>query len=81
MNAICSHQWIDPNDPLVSRGSCAPVIGPGRREMKAGTTYRCQRCGAMLTPRPHRVHGVIAEVCSVCAYTIESAQHINHCRS
>ena len=47
MNA-CSHQWIDPNDPPIARLPYCPIIGPGRRDMKPGTTYRCQRCGEIL---------------------------------
>jgi hypothetical protein len=47
MNA-CSHQWIDPNEAPSSRTPYSPVIGPGRREMKPGTKYRCQRCGEIL---------------------------------
>jgi hypothetical protein len=81
MKTRCSHQWIDPNDPPLSRAPYLPVIGPGRHEMKLGVSYRCQRCGMTLTTVPHRVRGVIAEVCSVCAYPLESTQHVNHCRS
>jgi hypothetical protein len=47
MNA-CSHQWIDPSEPPSSRVPYSPVIGPGRREMKPGAKYRCQRCGEIL---------------------------------
>jgi hypothetical protein len=61
-----------PNDPLISRLPYSPVIGPRRREMKAGITYRCQRCGETLTAMPYRVRGTIAEVCDVCAYPVES---------
>src|SRR5947208_14356654 len=48
MNA-CPHQWINPEDPQIGRLPYSPVIGPRRREMKPGTTYRCQRCGETLT--------------------------------
>jgi hypothetical protein len=27
-----------------------------------------------------RMRGVIAEVCDVCGYPVESDQHLNHCR-
>ena len=80
IETICSQQWINPNDPLISRLPYSPVIGPRRREMKAGITYRCQRCGKTLTGMPYRVRGTIAEVCDVCAYPVESDQHLNHCR-
>jgi len=30
--------------------------------------------------KPKRLRGVIAEVCSVCAYPLDSDQHISHCR-
>lgn len=48
MNAICSHRWIDPEDPPIQRASYSPILGPGRREMKEGRTYRCQNCGLEL---------------------------------
>jgi hypothetical protein len=76
----CSHQWINPEDPPISRLPYSPVIGPSRREMKPGTTYRCQRCGETLTV-PRRIAGVIAEVCDTCSYPVESDQHVKHCRS
>jgi hypothetical protein len=44
----CSHQWLDPSEPPSSRAPYSPVIGPERREIKRGTTYRCQRCGEIL---------------------------------
>jgi hypothetical protein len=47
MNA-CSHQWIDPSEPPINRAPYSPAIGPGRREMKPGAKYRCQRCGEIL---------------------------------
>jgi hypothetical protein len=45
----CSHQWINPEDPPISRSPYSPVIGPHQWEMKPGTTYRCQNCGELLT--------------------------------
>lgn len=45
----CSHQWLNPEDLPIARLPYSPIIGPGRREMKPGTTYRCQRCGEELT--------------------------------
>jgi hypothetical protein len=45
LSSICSHQWIGPNDPPLSRTPYSPVIGPARPEMKRGMTYQCQRCG------------------------------------
>jgi hypothetical protein len=47
---ICSHRWIDPNDPPIARGPYSPWIGPLRREMKKGTTYHCQNCEMVLKP-------------------------------
>lgn len=44
----CSHDWIDPSDPPIARASYAPFIGPLRREMKRGRTYRCRNCGMTL---------------------------------
>lgn len=44
----CSHQWIDPEDPPIERSAYSPIIGPGRRQMKEGRTYRCQNCGLEL---------------------------------
>lgn len=44
----CSHVWIDQTDPPISRMPYSPVIGRGRREMKRGATYQCQRCGGTL---------------------------------
>jgi hypothetical protein len=46
----------------------------------------CQRCHQPWTAhypaRPRRrVRGVVAEVCSVCAYSTDSDQHVKHCRS
>jgi hypothetical protein len=75
----CSHQWINLNDPPVSRLPYSPIIGPGRREMKFGTTYCCQRCGDTLKT-PRRVLGVVAQVCDVCACPVDSEQHVLHCR-
>jgi hypothetical protein len=46
--AICSHQWINPNDPPIQRAPYSPWIGPHRREMKSGTLYRCNNCDAVL---------------------------------
>jgi hypothetical protein len=49
---ICSHVWINPNDPPIQRAPYSPRIGPLRREMKPATEYRCNNCGAyLLTPR------------------------------
>lgn len=45
----CSHQWINPEDLPITRSPYSPVIGPGRREMKPGTAYHCQRCAETLT--------------------------------
>lgn len=45
---FCSHQWIDPEDPPLARSTYSPILGPGRREMKEGRTYRCQNCGLEL---------------------------------
>jgi len=39
----------NPEDLPIARLPYSPIIGPGRREMKPGTTYRCQRCGDELT--------------------------------
>lgn len=44
----CSHVWIDPSEPMIQRAPYSPVIGPKRREMKRGTIYECQNCGARL---------------------------------
>ena len=30
--------------------------------------------------KPQRMRGVVAEVCSICAYPLTSDQHVNHCR-
>lgn len=50
---ICTHQWIDPEDPLMERAPYSPVIGSHRREMKPGRLYRCNNCHAvLLTPKP-----------------------------
>jgi hypothetical protein len=46
--AICSHSWIDPEEPPIERAPYSPVIGPGRREMKAGRRYACANCGQSL---------------------------------
>ena len=45
----------------------------------------CRRCrlpwSAHYPAQPvRRMRGVIAEVCDVCAYPVESDQHFNHCR-
>jgi hypothetical protein len=77
--SACSHQWVNPSDAPIERALYSPVIGPLRREMKPGTTYQCQRCDDTLTP-PRRLHGVVAEVCDVCGYPMESQQHVLHCR-
>lgn len=45
---LCSHVWIDPEDPPIERSSYAPIIGELRRQMKPGRNYRCQNCGAVL---------------------------------
>jgi len=51
----CSHVWIDPSEPMIQRAPYSPVIGPKRREMKRGTIYECQNCGARLrTDLPSR---------------------------
>jgi hypothetical protein len=45
---VCSHYWIDPDEPAIHRARYSPIIGPGRREMKAGKTYGCLNCGQKL---------------------------------
>jgi hypothetical protein len=30
--------------------------------------------------KPQRMRGVIAKVCSICAYPLDSDQHLHHCR-
>jgi hypothetical protein len=45
---VCSHYWIDPDEPTIHRARYSPIIGPGRREMKTGKTYRCLNCGQTL---------------------------------
>lgn len=45
-----SHCWIDPTDPPIERAPYSPVVGPGRRDMKIGTTYVCRECGDTVTP-------------------------------
>lgn len=51
----CSHVWIDPSEPMIQRAPYSPVIGLKRREMKRGTIYECQNCGARLwTDLPSR---------------------------
>jgi hypothetical protein len=47
----CSHAWIDPDEASIARAPYSPVIGPRRREMKEGRTYRCQNCGTPLVAR------------------------------
>ena len=46
---ICSHYWIDPDDPPIERTSYASIIGDKRRHMKPGRSYRCINCGSLLT--------------------------------
>ena len=46
--AICSHAWIDPEEPPIERAPYSPVVGPRRREMKAGRRYVCGNCGQEL---------------------------------
>ena len=48
----CSHYWIDPSEPPIQRASYAPVVGPLRRQMKAGALYVCQNCKVELRPLP-----------------------------
>jgi hypothetical protein len=47
---VCSHVWIDPNDPPIARAPYAPMVGPLRRQMKAGTLYVCRNCGLIAKP-------------------------------
>jgi hypothetical protein len=49
-----SHYWIDPDEPTIHRYS--PMIRPGRREMKAGKTYRCLNCGRTQTRDTWQIH-------------------------
>jgi hypothetical protein len=44
----CSHCWIDPDEPAIVRAPYSPIVGPCRRQMKAGKQYRCCHCGAVL---------------------------------
>lgn len=41
---VCSHIWVNPLDPPISRHSYAPIIGLGRYEMQPGQTYVCRNC-------------------------------------
>lgn len=47
-----THVWIDPNDPPMERAPYSPRIGPLRREMKFGVTYRCRVCFMTIKPMP-----------------------------
>jgi hypothetical protein len=65
----CSHEWIDPTEAPIDRAPYSPVIGPGRREMKRGKTYRCQRCGETLQVPTKCVlcgHEGDGEICEQC---------------
>jgi hypothetical protein len=43
--APCSHVWIDPEVPPISREPVAPIIGDYPHMMKRGHAYRCRECG------------------------------------
>jgi hypothetical protein len=50
---LCSHQWINPEEPPIARRPYSPWIGPRRHEMKPATQYVCMNCKAVLwTPHP-----------------------------
>ena len=55
---ICSHSWIDPNDPPIHRAPYSPILGPHRRQMKPDTTYVCNNCGWILKTRKESADGV-----------------------
>lgn len=45
MTALCSHTFVDLEEAPIHRAPYAPMLGPGRREMKPGVTYTCRECG------------------------------------
>lgn len=45
MTTLCSHTFIDPDEAPINQAPYSPILGPGRREMKAGVTYVCRECG------------------------------------
>lgn len=52
---VCSHVWIDPDEPPIHRLAYVPWVGSHRREMKPGRLYVCCRCGRELRTKqaPH----------------------------
>ena len=74
--APCSHQWIDPSEPALSRASYSPVIGPGRCEMKPGATYRCQRCGEILEISPSGLPPQAEEAAHALGISYETARRV-----
>ena len=59
MSDPCSHTWIDPQDAPIARHSYAPIIGPGRSQMKPRIRYVCQRCGLICVPTPTDDHHIV----------------------
>jgi hypothetical protein len=45
---ICSHAWIDRNDPPIQRATYSPIVGAYRRQMKPGKMYHCRNCTAVV---------------------------------
>jgi hypothetical protein len=53
--------------PATLSGRCVLHNLPRRRAIRIKNTVR-------------RVLGVIAEVCDTCSFSLDSDQHVNHCR-
>jgi hypothetical protein len=66
------------NGQALSTGqACGYHLGKAKDPCKrCGMPYRAHWPEAL---RPKRIRGVVAEVCSVCAYPMDSPQHVHHC--
>jgi len=74
--SACAHMWIDPNDAPIERASYSPIVGPLRRQMKAGRTYVCQNCGAKLPIHQCRALGCDTVVTPLELYCVVHAPRL-----
>jgi hypothetical protein len=72
----------EPQQPAISGTLCAYFRGKPLDRNSACLRPGCGRPWNEHYPeyQPRRVRGIIAEVCNVCAYSLDSDQHVNHCR-
>jgi hypothetical protein len=71
-----------PPQPAVPRQLCAYFRGKPLDKTSLCARPGCGRPWSEHYPeyKPQRMRGVIAKMCSICAYPLDSDQHLHHCR-